>query len=103
MLAFKLQVFLYLLTSFLSFIFLVLFNTFASIGKYIAAVLNDTIDRLQMGVSAILQSCIGKQQLMAKRTFSCNIYQFMKVFQGYNYGSKLNCDGLKVGVALAKR
>ena len=46
-----------------------------------AAVLNDAIDRLQMGVSAILQSYIGKHQLMVKRMFSCNIYHFIRCFK----------------------
>ena len=35
-----------------------------SILKSIVAVLNDAIERLQMGVPAILQSCVEKCQLM---------------------------------------
>ena len=58
-----------------------------------------TIDRLQMGMSAILQLCIGKHQLMAKNTFSIHYLSLYKVFYGCNYGSKLNCDSLKVDMA----
>ena len=75
MLAFKLQVFLYLWIYFLSFIVLILCNKF---GKCIAAVLNDAINQLRKGVSAILQSCIGKHQLMAKRTFSMHYLSLFK-------------------------
>jgi len=35
-----------------------------SILKSIVAVLNDAIERLQMGVPGILQSCVEKCQLM---------------------------------------
>ena len=46
----------------------------------IATLLNATINRLQMGVSVILQSCIGKHKLMAKRTFSIHYLSLYKVF-----------------------
>ena len=74
MLAFKLQVFLYLCTSFLSFVFLNLFNKFVGILE-VHAVLNDAINRLQMGVSTILQSCIGKHQVMM---FSMHVIRCFK-------------------------
>ena len=52
--------------------FLVFMLKFYISNKFVSIwiiVLNDAIERLQMGVSAILQSCIGKYQLMALRTF----------------------------------
>ena len=45
-----------------------------------AAILNDAINRLQMDMSAILQSCIGKHQLMAKSTLSMHYLSLYKVF-----------------------
>ena len=56
-----------------------------------------------MGMSAMLQSCIGKHQIMAKRTFFMHYLLLYKVFQGHNYGSKLNFNDSKVGVAHGDR
>ena len=46
----------------------------------VATVLNDAIDRLQMDVSAILQSCTGKYQVMAKSTLCMYYLSPYKVF-----------------------
>jgi len=69
----------------------------------VAAVPNDAINRLRMGMPPILQSYIGKDQLMVKKTFSCNIYHFIKCCKAITMvRSKLNCNVINVGVVLVK-
>ena len=69
MLAIRVTYFLALMHILLKF-YPTVFNKF---GKCIAVVMNDMIDQLQMGVSAILQSCV--------RTFSMHHYlSLCKVF-----------------------
>ena len=75
-LAFKLQVYLYLCTSFLSFI---LFNKFANIWKVHSSSIEWCDQSIANGVSAILQSCIGEHQLMAKRMFTMHYLRCFKV------------------------
>jgi len=62
---------------------------------------NNAINRLQIGMSPILQLRIDKD---LKKTFSSStLYlSLYKVLYGYNYGNKLNFDVIKVGMALVK-
>ena len=50
-------------------------------------------------MSAILQSCIGKHQLMAKRMFSMYYLSLYKLYKATTMVASGTSDGLKLGVA----